>query len=394
MRHARLLRIVLSVSPWLDGAAAQNAPAPTPAAQAAPGPEVAWRYAPQPSWFDQVVSGDGALFVLDRKGRVHALDATTGAPRWVGKQPLVCDRVFGITHTAQSQLAMVVVGTDTGMFAFRAKDGERLWFTAVAAGVAGPAVAQGLVVAGGADGQVYGFDLETGAIRWHSDYLEDRPDDPPGFRGAEARFSEPARPGASTTDGEIVALSIFDQCRTLAFDAATGQRRWDFRTEGWMYGTPAIGPLFVYVGSQDEHVYAVDKQLGKQQWKVATAARTEAMAAVQDRFVYCGSCDGNLRAIDVAVGRVAWTFPIERFEGRTTAIYARPVVRGDTVYLGAMEGTVYAVDRATGKMRWQLRPSPGSQIAGDLETDGARLFVVTGKAADKGESSVLAIRLP
>lgn len=356
--------------------------------------ELAWHYAPQSSDFDEVVVGDGAVFALDRRGRVHALDASTGKPRWLGKDQLVCDRVFGLAFTTHEAGALVVVGTDKGVFAFRAEDGAKLWFTAVADGVAGPAIAKGIVVAGGADGRAYGFDLRNGEIRWHEDYLEDRPDDPPGFPGASARFSQPARPCAAATDGTIVALSVFDQCRTLAFDAATGNRLWSFRTEGWMYGKPSIGPLFVYVGSQDEHVYAIDKQIGRQQWKLGTKARNEAMAAVNDRFVYCGSCDGTLHAIDAAVGRVAWTFPIERFEGRTTAIYSAPVVLGETILFAAMEGTVYALDRATGKERWRLRPRPASEITGDLATDGRRLFVVTRPCGEKGESSVLAIRLP
>ena len=156
----------------------------------------------------------------------------------------------------------------------------------------------------------------------------------------------------------------------------------------------SLGPLFVYVGSQDGHVYTVDKQIGKEQWMVATNARNEAPALLHDRFVYYGACDGKLQAIDVAVGRLAWTFPIERFEGRTTAIYACPVVIGDTVYFGALEGTVYALQRATGKVQWKLRPSKDSEIIGDLATDGGRLFVVTRTNADKGESSVLAIGLP
>ena len=391
MRCAPRLLLALATFGCIDFALAQDTSTPPPKSPIA---EVVWRYAPPPSYFDRAVVGDGALFVLDRKGPVHAIDKANGKLRWVSTQQLVCDRVFGLTFTTHEQVAMVVVGSDKGMCAFRASDGERLWYTEVAAGIAAPAVAKGLVVAGGADGRVYGFDLKTGEIRWQSDYLEDRPDDPPGFRGADARFDEPARPGAAATDGEMVALSIFDQCRTLAFDAASGKRLWDFRTQGWMYGQPTIGPLFVYVGSQDDCVYAIDKQIGKQQWKVETKARNEAMAALQDRFVYCGCCDGTVRAIDAPAGRVAWSFPIDRIEGHTTAIYARPVVLGDLVYFGAMEGTVYALDRASGTLRWQLRPSADSEIAGDLTTDGERLFVVTQQNNGKGESSVLAIRLP
>lgn len=388
------LPLVLAAFGCIELALAQATPAVPAAAPKPPAAQVAWRYAPQPSYFDRAVLGDGALFVLDRKGPVHAIDAATGKPRWVGKQRLVCDRVFGLTFTASEPGGLVVAGCDQGIYAFRASDGEQRWFTAVAAGVAGPAVAKGLAIAGGADGNVYGFDLQTGAIRWRQDYLEDRPDDPPGFRGVDARFGEPARPCAAATDGEMVALSIFDQCRTLAFDAASGKRLWDFRTQGWMYGQPAIGPLFVYVGSQDDHLYAIDKQIGRQQWQVATGSRNEAMAALQDRFVYCGCCDGTLRAVDAAVGREAWSVPIDRIDGRTTAIYARPAVLGDTVYFAAMEGTVYALDRASGKRRWQLRPSKDSEIAGDLVTDGKHLFVLTGQDGGKGESSLLAIRLP
>jgi eukaryotic-like serine/threonine-protein kinase len=391
MRHAT--RFAVATFGCLHAAFAQEAPDALPSPPA-PVAEVVWRYAPPASSLDHVVVGDGVLFALDREGLVHAIDTVTGKPRWIGKQRLSCDRYFGITLAAHEQAALVLVGTDHGLYALRAEDGEQVWFTAVAAGVAGPAVAKGVVVAGGADGKVYGFDLQSGEVRWESNYLEDRPDDPPGFRGADARFREPARPCAAATDGEMVALSVFDQCRTLAFDAASGKRLWDFRTGGWMYGKPAIGPLFVYVGSQDNHVYAVDKQLGKQQWKVATESRNEAMGALQDRFVYCGCCDGTVRAIDAAVGRVVWTFPIDQVEQRTLAIYAAPVVRGDTVVFGAMEGTVYALDRATGKLRWKLRPSAASEISGDLETDGERLFVVTRMDGDKGESSVLAIRLP
>jgi outer membrane protein assembly factor BamB len=358
-------------------------------------PSVLWKYAPKGSNFDDVLARDGTVFALDRAGAIHAIDAATGEKRWTSEGKLVLDFGFGIAFSGVPAFDAVLVGSDTGLFAFDRATGKKRWFTAIAAGVAGPACTNTMVVAGSADGNVYGCELATGRIRWQSEYLEDRPDDPPGFVGAQARFQgKPARPCNATTDGTIVALSVFDQCRTLAFDAATGKRLWDFRTQGWMYGRPAFGALHVFVGSQDKNFYAVDKETGKLAWQVETGDRVEAGAFAAERFVYFGSCDGNLYAVDQGVGRVPWKFPTEPREDVGAPIYSRPLVRGDTVYLAAMMGTVYAVDRTTGKLRWRIEPLAKSELVGDLAADGDTLFVTTRASGDAGESAVVAIKLP
>ncbi|MCU0865685.1 MAG: PQQ-binding-like beta-propeller repeat protein [Planctomycetes bacterium] len=373
--------------------ASAQTPAEAPTATAAP--QVLWRsMSNERSDIDSVVHLGGTLYLLDRTGQVRALDAATGEVRWTqAKADLPCKFTFGLTTVAVEAEVFVVVGCDAGLRAFRGRDGEPLWQTDIPGGVAGPTVAKGIVVAGGARGRVHGCDLQTGAIRWDSDYLEDRPEDPPGFVGRDARFAEPARPCDAATDGEIVALSVFDQCRTLAFEPVTGKRLWSFPTQGWMFGTPAFGPLFVYVGSQDCGIYAIDKQTGKQVWRVATDNRTESAPAIAERFLYQGSCDGNLRAIDVAVERVAWTFTAPVPAKATRAIYSRPVVVGDLVCFAMMEGTVYGIDRAKGTERWRLRPCDGSHIAADLGCDGERLFVVVGSTMKGGQDGVVAIAL-
>lgn len=278
--------------------AAQDAVAPTPPAAAA---VVAWRYAPVPSDFHEVLVHGGKVFALDRTGRIHAIDAVTGEKIWISDGGLQFRQVFGMSIADRPEIQAVLVGCDQGLLLLRASDGVRLWYQQIQGGVAGPALIADIVVAAGANGRVYGCALATGEVRWQHDYLEDRPDDPPGFRGRNARFANPARPGDADTDGTLVAVSIFDQCRTLALDAH-GRRLWEFRTEGWIYGRPTIGPLYVYVGSQDQRMYAIDKQIGKPAWQLETAARNEAAAAVHGRFVYYGSCNGNLYALDAAVG--------------------------------------------------------------------------------------------
>lgn len=389
--------LLSTLLPWC--AIAQQAPPPPAAEAAAPtdtaAPQVVWRsMTKERSDLDSMVWLDGSLYLLDRTGQVRALDAATGQVRWTqAKVPLPCMFTFGLTAVAVAADVFVVVGCDAGLRAFRGRDGEPLWQTDIPGGVAGPAVAKGVVVAGGARGRVHGCDLRTGAIQWDSDYLEDRPEDPPGFVGRDARFAEPARPCDAATDGGIVALSVFDQCRTLAFEPVTGKRLWSFPTQGWMYGTPAFGSLFVYVGSQDRGIYAIDKQSGKQVWRVTADRRTESAPAITERFLYQGSCDATLRAIDVAVERVAWSFTARVPAGATEAIYSRPVVVGDLVCFATMEGTVYGIDRGKGTERWRVRPCEGSSITADLASDGERLFVVVNRTDKGGQEGVVAIAL-
>lgn len=351
---------------------------------------VLWKYAPANSRFSEVVARDGTVFALDRSGVIHALDAASGKPRWTRKEKEPFSFGFGIALSEQPAFDALLVACDNGLFALEAKTGKKLWHADIPLGVAGPACTADAVFAGSADGSVYALELTTGRILWQHEYLEDAPEDPPGFPGHQARFpGRPARPRGAVTDGEMVVLSIFDQCRVLAVDAKTGKRLWDFATKGWLSGRPAIGPRNVIVGSQDQHFYAIDKEMGKLAWKLKTRARNAAPPAPTERFVYLGSCDASVYAVDQ--GRVSWEFATDHEEGRGAPMYSCPLVMGDVVYVAAMRGVIYALQRKTGKLLWSLRPLANSELNSDLATDGERLFVTTRKNGDAGQSAVLAI---
>jgi outer membrane protein assembly factor BamB len=356
---------------------------------------IAWKHAPAGCSFEDLVTDGRVLIVLDRSGRIDALDPASGEVKWSSKEKLDFGRGYGVALSPAADFDAVLVGCDTGLVALRRDNGQRLWRTDIAGGVAGPACTERAVFAGGSDGRIHACDLRTGKELWSDDCMADRPDDPPGFAGAQARFEGcAARMGAAQTDGRRVVVPIFDQCRAVAVDAQSGKRLWAFRTEGWTYGGVAIGEHNTFVVSQDEHLYAVDKELGKEMWRVATKDRNEAPATPAGRFAYVGSCDGNLYAVDEVVGRVVWQFPIEPDARGNTPIYGSPLVLGDAVVLAAMPGVVYSVDRKDGRLRWKVRPSPGSELNGDLVAIGNRLFVTTRTDGKAGESGVFAIDPP
>lgn len=356
------------------------------------GPSVVWDFVEGDYRFDELALGEGVVFALDRRGKVHALDAAEGEVLWTTEGEESFRWSFGLTAVKRDELDAVVVGCDTGLVAFDRATGEEVWRTLLAKGVAGPACADETIVAASADGHAYGFDVSTGDIVWRHDYVADRPEDPPGFPGADARFEgRAARPRAATTDGTLVVFTVFDQSRAIAVEAKDGRRRWAFQTRGWTYGRPTIAGDTVFVGSQDKHLYAVDKATGQERWRVPTGARIEASACALGGKVYFGSCDAHVYAVDVLTGEVDWKYETERPGGRGGPIYGEPVVLDDTVYLGAMRGKVYALERATGALRWSHQGMADSEINSDLLTDGERLFFSTRMDRDKGESTVVAI---
>lgn len=392
MSDGRIAGLLFAITAW-HGLAASPLPAQEDAAKPADSTRVLWRHAPDGARFADVLCHSGTVYALDRAGFIHALDAETGKPKWrtAGKEGFSWS--YGMALSQVPGLDALFVASDTGLFALSYEDGKKLWHEQLEFGVAEPACTDKHVVAGSSDGKVYGFDPKSGKIVWEHDYMEDRPEDPKGFHSGDAVFQgRQARPRGATTDGKMVVLSIFDQCRAIALDAATGKRLWDYQAKGWMYGTPAIGPNNVFFGSWDRHVYGVDRQMGKLTWQVKTGARVEGGAQPTERFVYIGSCDANLYAIDQTVGQVMWKFETDKKKGYGGPIYSKPIVIGDTVYLATLYGVVYAVDCKTGKLRWRERPLANSELNSNLVHEDGRLFVTTRKARDKGHSAVLAIR--
>jgi outer membrane protein assembly factor BamB len=282
--------------------------------------------------------------------------------------------------------------SENGLTAVSLKDGKEVWsFNRKSSD--GPVFAstkKGLVYFASSNGNLYAFEAKTGQLQWDSDYVKDAPADPPKFPSAQARFNAPARPAELASDGEMVFLSIFDQSRIIAVNAADGKRLWSFQAQGWIYGTPVSTEKHVFIGSQDRDFYCLDKKTGKEIWKYKTNWRIESGGAVDAKSVYFGSCDGYVYCLNQADGKLVWKFELDRGKtGFRSPVYSVPALRLGVLYIAAGEGQVYAIDQASGKLNWKLRPSEGSELVCSPAIDERRIFVTsraTGLGNGKGET--------
>ena len=152
-------------------------------------------------------------------------------------------------------------------------------------------------------------------------------------------------------DGLLYYGSSADD-KIYCLDAATGEQRWTFFTEGPVRLAPTIAEGHVFVGSDDGHAYCLDAKSGKLIWKTQLGPRDYRIP-------------GNSRIIS-------------RWPLRTGII-----VIGDLAYCAAgmfpSEGVlITAIEADTGKIKWQQKqtdlPAQGYMLASHT-----RLYVPAGR---------------
>ena len=148
--------------------------------------------------------------------------------------------------------------------------------------------------------------------------------------------------------------------------------KWAFKTGGWILSSPALAGGVVYIGSDDQNLYAVDAANGAQKWKFETGGPVRSSPAVVGGSVYFGSYDGIFYALDAATGKLRWKFEtagekqfsapgIHGFLPRGQIMpdfwdmfLSSPAVESGVVYFGSGDGNVYALATATGELKWKF----------------------------------------
>ena len=141
--------------------------------------------------------------------------------------------------------------------------------------------------------------------------------------------------------------------------------RWTFKTKDSVESTAAIVGNTVYVGSNDEHLYALDLDTGKEKWNYKTAP-FKAPVSVQKRLVYVGDSDGIFHCVDAATGKPKWTFKTD------SDISSGANFTGDKVLFGSGDENLYCLS-LDGKEQWRFKV-PGGPVLGTPVIVGNRTF--------------------
>lgn len=141
---------------------------------------------------------------------------------------------------------------------------------------------------------------------------------------------------------------------------------WTFQTKDSIKSTPAVVDGVVYVGSMDEHLYAIDLAGGKEKWKYK-AGPLKAAPAVRNGLVFVGDSEGKFHCVKAANGDKSWTFDTD------AEIVSGANFADDRVLFGSFDETLYCLDRQ-GKLKWKVKtegPVNGTPAVADGKTFAA-----------------------
>ena len=142
----------------------------------------------------------------------------------------------------------------------------------------------------------------------------------------------------------------------VMFRADGSDTLWEFETGAGVLSSPAIGSDgTVYVGSQDEKLYAINGKTGGKLWEFVTGGYVHSSPAIgSDGTVYVGSVDGKLYALNGKTGVKLW-----EFQTGSLVTSSSPAIGSDgTVYVGSRDKKLYAIktdSKGLAKSPWPMR---------------------------------------
>ncbi|MGV6847634.1 MAG: outer membrane protein assembly factor BamB family protein [Marinibacterium sp.] len=281
---------------------------------------------------------DGTLYVSIGFGRLAALDAATGATRWIqdldatgSGQPLVSG---GLVYLVAGDSTGWAVETDNGRIRWQI-DGPTSVSNVL--GAPSPALVDDLVVFAFGSGDLVAAFRQGGLRRWGASVAGRRP-------GSSA-----ARIGDVTGDPVVVGRTVYvgnASGRIVALDGQSGDRLWTapFGAETPVW--PAGGSLFALTdanqlvrmnASDGTPIWAVDLP----RYVKDTPGRRGPVFAhygpiLAGGRIWVASSDGFLRGFNPQDGSLAAMLDVPG--GATTA----PVVAGKTLYVVSKKGQLYA----------------------------------------------------
>jgi hypothetical protein len=134
-----------------------------------------------------------------------------------------------------------------------------------------------------------------------------------------------------------------------ALNATTGALRWSYATGNEVQSLPAVVNGVVYVGGFDNSVYALNASTGALIWRYTSGGRVYSSSAVTNGVVYIGSADDNFYALQATTGARLWIHKLYNFpdSGLSAA--------NGVVYVTANTGKTSALNAKTGALLWSYQ---------------------------------------
>lgn len=180
------------------------------------------------------------------------------------------------------------------------------------------------------------------------------------LKGLTRRDKSAVGGGIAVSGDTVIVASGYGY--VAALDAASGAEKWKRALGAPMTGSPTIADGRIFVGSNNNEIFALDLATGQTEWSdqaISETARVlgSSSAAAVEEFVIAPFSSGEIIAYLASNGRRLWTDAIQQAGGFTPIseindIGSRPVLGAGLVFASNQSGATVAIDGRTGNRIW------------------------------------------
>jgi outer membrane protein assembly factor BamB len=254
------------------------------------------------SWQEELAVSDGLVYF--RKGQpLYCFDIKAGKlkweqDKWTNREIVVSNGIL-VTRTANDDLC-----------AFDANSGRELWDFVVGDRLFNPTVYKGRVYSNCQNRTIYGIDLKTGKDKFRlklekPEYLTGHFVIYQGLLICKVYLEEPSRSSdQDRNDGKYFIMAV---------DIETGKTKWKTQCQNFLF-KPAVSEGIVIL-EFEESISALDVANGQQIWQKRMPGVNNQPLIIEGT-VYVGCDDEFLYALDLKDGHEKWKWGIGRGIGR------------------------------------------------------------------------------
>ncbi len=160
--------------------------------------------------------------------------------------------------------------------------------------------------------------------------------------------------GSSDISAPVIDSGILfigsDDNNLYAIDAVTGELKWKYPTLGKVY-SPTAKNGKVFASSFDNYIYALDFN-GNLVWKYDTGSSASTQPVVYNNLLY-GGFDRYIYSIYIINGSLKWKYVTG---GR---VDSTPAISGGNIYAGSDDDYIYALDASNKNLKWSYKTGGG-----------------------------------
>jgi outer membrane protein assembly factor BamB len=155
-----------------------------------------------------------------------------------------------------------------------------------------------------------------------------------------------------------------DDNTVYAIDSETGEQEWAYDAGNQIRSSPTVSDGVVFVGSKEyvddegDNLHAIDADTGKKEWAVDIGAIVDSSPTIARGSLYVKDSDGRLYSINPNNGEKIWQYSTD--DGGISE--SAPTVANGMVYFGSHDNNLYAIDAETGEKEWSYETN------GDVES--------------------------